>query len=152
MTPRHDTPEGLDLRLPSGRRVPPAALAALGLCAVAAGVAVFQLYDPNAVGSPFPPCLFKLAAGFDCIGCGVTRALHALAHGDLVRALEMNALAVIVLPLIPLMFLHTQGWRPAFLQPLMRVAMRPQLWLALLPAYWIARNLPWWPFSWLASG
>ena len=133
-------------------RLPVAALVVLGLCAVAAGVALFQLYDPNVAGNPFPPCLFKTATGLDCIGCGVTRALHALAHGDLMRALEMNPLAVFVLPLMPLMFLDTFGWRPAALQPLMRIVMRPQLWMVLLPVYWIARNLPWWPFSWLAAG
>lgn len=152
MTIRRDIAGGPSRRFSFSRRTLVAGAAVLGLCAVAAGVAVFQFYDPNAVGNPFPPCLFKTVTGLDCIGCGVTRALHALAHGDLMRAFEMNPLAVLVLPLMPLMLLDTFGWRPAALQPLMRIVMRAQLWMVLLPVYWVARNLPWWPFSWLAAG
>ena len=29
-----------------------------------------------------PPCLFHLLTGFDCPGCGMTRAFLRLAHGD----------------------------------------------------------------------
>lgn len=152
MTRPHDIAGGPARRFAFPRRVPVAALVVLGLCAVAAGAVVFQFHDPNAVGSLFPPCMFKAATGLDCIGCGVTRALHALAHGDLMRALEMNPLAVLVLPLMPFMLLDTFGWRPAALQPVMRILMRAKPWMVLLPAYWIARNLPWWPFSWLAAG
>jgi len=46
--------------------------------------------------------------------------------------------------------LWSAGWQPRWLQPFMRVAMEPRLWLVLLPTYWIARNLPWFPFTLLA--
>ncbi len=120
--------------------------------AVAVGVWILWNFDPNAPNSRFPPCLFRTFTGFHCIGCGLTRALHALVHGDIAGAFAMNPLAMLTLPLVPLMVLHGHGWRPAFLAPLMRVAMEPKLWLVMLPAYWIARNLPWWPFTWLAPG
>lgn len=126
----------------------------LAWAAVAAGAGIWLLrtFDPNVAGSPFPPCLFRLLTGHYCIGCGLTRALHALVHGDLPRALSMNPLAVLLLPVLPAMAAWAAGWRPRVLEPVMEVLLRPKLWLWVLPAYWIARNLPWPPFSWLAPG
>jgi hypothetical protein len=124
----------------------------LGATAVIAGVWMLRTYDPNVAGNPFIPCIFKAMTGFDCIGCGLTRALHALVHGDVVRAFSMNPLAMLVLPMVPLMLLDGRGATPPALKPLMSVVMTPKLWLVLLPAYWVARNLPWWPFTWLAAG
>ena len=83
---------------------------------------------------------------------GLTRALHALVHGDLGGALSMNPLAVLLIPLVPLMAAWGQGWQPRALRPVMAVVMEPKLWLVLLPAYWVARNLPWLPFTLLAPG
>ncbi len=129
-------------------------IAALTLAASAASVAIWLLwhFDPNASNNRFPPCMFRALTGYYCVGCGLTRALHALVHGDIVRAFAMNPLAMILFPLMPLMLLHTRGWQPVRLQPLMSIVMTPKLWLLLLPAYWIARNLPWWPFTLLAPG
>jgi hypothetical protein len=120
--------------------------------AIAVGVWLLRNYDPNAANSIFPPCLFKTLTGYHCIGCGLTRALHALVHGDVGRAFAMNPLAVLLIPVLPLMVLHGRGATPRVLKPLMSVVTMPKLWLVLLPAYWIARNLPWWPFTWLAPG
>jgi Protein of unknown function (DUF2752) len=116
------------------------------------GIWLLRTYDPNMPGSLFPQCLFKAMTGFHCIGCGLTRAMHALVHGDIAGAFAMNPLAMLVLPLIPLMLLDGRGATPQALKPFMSVVMQPKLWLVLLPAYWIARNLPWWPFTWLAPG
>lgn len=120
--------------------------------AAVAGIVFFQYADPNHPQSLLPPCMFHAATGYYCIGCGITRAFHALAHGDLARAFDMNPLAVIMVGLGPLMLLHVYGWKPAVLQPLMRVALSGWFWLIALPAYWVARNLPWWPFAWMAPG
>jgi hypothetical protein len=127
---------------------------ALTMAALAAivGVWVLRTYDPSAQNSFFPQCMFKAFTGYYCIGCGLTRALHALVHGDIAGAFAMNPLAMLVLPLIPLMLLDGRGATPGPLKPFMAVVMTPKLWLVLLPAYWVARNLPWAPFSWLAPG
>ncbi len=37
-----------------------------------------------------PKCLFRLLTGLQCPGCGGLRAMHALLHGDVVRALRYN--------------------------------------------------------------
>jgi len=120
--------------------------------AVAAGVWLLRTFDPNAAGNFFPKCIFLSVTGFHCVGCGLTRALHALAHGDIVRALEMNVVAVLLLPLIPLILLHDRGLTPRWMQGPMSIFAAPKFWLVLLPGYWIVRNLPWWPFTWLAPG
>lgn len=127
---------------------------ALTAAALVAAVGVWLLlnFDPNAADSPFPGCMFRALTGYFCVGCGLTRALHALVHGDLPRAFAMNPLGVLLLPAIPMMIAHGQGWRPRALQPVMHVLLAPKFWLVLLPAYWIARNLPWFPFTLLAPG
>ena len=128
--------------------------AALAGTAIAVPVGVWLLwnFDPNAADSPFPRCMFQAFTGLFCIGCGMTRALHALVHGDLVGALSMNPLGILTLPLIPLIIAASNGWKPRWLRPLLGVVMEPKFWLVVLPVYWIARNLPWFPFTLLAPG
>jgi hypothetical protein len=120
--------------------------------AVPVGIWLLWKFDPNVANSPFPVCMFHALTGYFCIGCGLTRALHALAHGDLAGALSMNPLAVLTIPVIPLIIAASQGWKPRWLQPLLKIVMEPKFWLVLLPLYWIARNLPWFPFTLLAPG
>lgn len=126
--------------------------AALAASILIAGVWALRTYDPNVQGNPFLPCLFNLVTGYYCPGCGITRALHALVHFDLIGALSMNPLAVLLVPIIPALVASSRGWRPRAIAPLMRVVEQPALWLVLIPAFGIARNLPWAPFSWMAPG
>ena len=126
--------------------LPPTALV------VGAGFWALRHFDPNSANSPFPPCSFHAVTGFYCIGCGLTRALHALAHGDVLTAISMNPLAILMLAIAPLVLGWTLGWRPRWMQPLITLLTTPAFWLTLLPVYWIARNLPWVPFTWLAPG
>jgi len=128
------------------------ALATAAAMAAVVGVWLLRHYDPNVAGSVFPPCVFHALTGYWCIGCGITRALHALVHGDIARAFAMNPLAMALLAVSPLLIGWRLGWQPRWLRPLVALLSEPKLWLVLLPAYWIARNLPWPPFSWLAPG
>ena len=134
---------------PTERTVAILLLVAAAVAAMAATV-LFRYVDPNAPGSPLPGCMFYQATHFYCIGCGLTRALHALTHGEVLRALHMNPLGMSMLVAGPLMLLHVAGLRPAALAPIMPVLLSPRFWLILLPAFWIARILPWWPFVLLA--
>ncbi len=123
------------------------ATAAVGTAAV--GIWVLRNFDPNVPGI-FPPCVFHELTGYWCIGCGITRALHALVHGDIAHAFSMNPLAMTLLAISPLLTAWKFGWRPRWLHPLVALLSEPKLWLILLPTYWVARNLPWWPFTLLA--
>lgn len=118
--------------------------ALLALGAFAATLVVLVFVDPRT--APFAPaCPFHALTGLHCPACGTGRALHALVHGDLRRALRLNALAVAAIPV--------------FLALALRAALRPEeplpvppLWLqllvfALLAAFLVGRNLPFEPFA-----
>ena len=126
-------------------------LATAALAAVA-GFWLLRNFDPNAAGNPFPECMFRAFTGWYCIGCGMTRALHALAHGDVLRAFSMTPLAMSLLAVSPLLGAWKLGWQPRWMRPLIATVSEPKFWLVLLPVYWIARNLPWFPFTLLAPG
>jgi len=44
------------------------------------------------------PCLFEAMFDLECPGCGLTRALQALLHGDLAAAWARNPLVFVVFP------------------------------------------------------
>ncbi|RMH92910.1 DUF2752 domain-containing protein [Lysobacter pythonis] len=115
-------------------------------------LALLRRFDPNHPGNPFFACNFHAVTGLWCPGCGATRALHALAHGDPLRALSMNALVVALIPLAIGTLFWLYGWRPTWMRKVAAPLARPWLWIAALPGFWLARNLPWPPFNWLAPG
>lgn len=123
----------------------------LGVGAIATFQVLWRL-DPNAKGSLLPPCPLHALTGWFCPGCGSTRALHALVHGDVVQALAMNPLLVVVLPLLAWMALSAAGLALPGRRTLMPIAANPRIWLVVLLGYWVLRNLPWLPFAWLAPG
>jgi hypothetical protein len=45
-------------------------------------------------------CLFRNLAGWECPGCGMTRAVLSLLRGDLATALHYNRMVVLVFPLL----------------------------------------------------
>lgn len=124
--------------------------------AVIFAAAVFYLwmvysYDPSRVHI-LPPCIFHAVTGLYCPGCGSTRAMHALLHGDIVRALDFNLLAVVAMPFISgaliLSFIRNfTGWRV----PKLDLGVRFSLFvLVLIMVFWVARNIPVYPFTLLA--
>ena len=106
---------------------------------VSALLALFH-FDP-AVSRIFPPCPFHTVTGLYCPGCGSLRAIHGLLHGHLAQALAMNPLMVISLPALAILYVrrcrHERVWFP---------------WCALvvLVVYVVLRNIPAWPFVFLA--
>ena len=139
--------------LPSPSLSPlPLALAGLAAAVVAAGVWVLRNFDPNTATGLFPSCLFYTFTGLHCPGCGITRALHALVHFDFGGALTMNALAVLALPLLTALALHS--WSPWRVLPARaaQVLGNGYGWIAAFVIFGVLRNLPWWPFAWLAPG
>jgi hypothetical protein len=119
---------------------------------VAFGVWALRSFDPNASNSPFMACLFERFTGLYCPGCGTTRGLHALVHGDLGQMMAMNPLLPVLMIATPLIALHGMGYRMPLPARAMRALNSPRLWLAVILGYWVMRNLPWWPFTLLAPG
>jgi hypothetical protein len=67
----------------------------LGATAAGAGAMVF-FFNPSTHGF-YPVCLFHKLTGWNCPGCGMTRSLYALLHGNFSTALRDNALFVFLL-------------------------------------------------------
>lgn len=80
-------------RVPRGRAARLAPLAAV-LAAVAGAFAYVGAVDPNEPGH-YPVCPLLHLTGLYCPGCGGLRSAHAVAHGDLLTALQANAPAVV---------------------------------------------------------
>lgn len=72
------------------RRVAAPVGTAGGLLLVWAGVALLRPGDAGPT-----PCLWRTTTGLDCPFCGSTRAAACLAHGDVIAALDHNALFVV---------------------------------------------------------
>ena len=126
-------------------------LPALAL-AGAAAVAVLWRVDPNQPGSLLPACPLHAFTGLYCPGCGATRALHALVHGDFGQAMAMNPLFTLALPLLVLMLLDALRSLPAPLAAFTRRFCDARPWAVLVLGFALLRNLPWLPFNLLAPG
>lgn len=109
-------------------------------------------FDPNRAGNPLPPCPFHWLTGLYCPGCGATRALHALLHGNLQKALSMNPVFVLALPIVALLFAAQCLTLPSVFLRATRIFSDARPWAWLLIGFAVLRNLPWYPFSLLAPG
>jgi hypothetical protein len=64
------------------------------LLLVAGGAAAWGLARWNPPHLPL--CTFQRLTGRPCPGCGMTRSMMALTHGDLLRSLRMHPLGVVL--------------------------------------------------------
>lgn len=131
-------------------RRPVAAPVAAG-AAVLAGCVALAVVDP--AGGP-PICPFRELTGWDCPGCGGTRAAHQLLTGNLSAAVDLNVLAVVALP-----FVVWALWVVlvrAFGGPRLALPAVSRRWsmvaLVAVGVFWVVRNLAGTPFAWLGTG
>jgi hypothetical protein len=61
--------------------------------AILGALAFVYFFNPGTNGF-YPICQFHKLTGLNCPGCGATRALYALLHGDFLLALKDNALFI----------------------------------------------------------
>ncbi|WP_461074347.1 DUF2752 domain-containing protein [Streptomyces deserti] len=121
-----------------GRLAVPAGL----LAAVAGAFAYVGAVDPHEPGH-YPVCPLLRFTGLYCPGCGGLRSAHAVVHGDLLAALQDNALAV--LGYVGFAVLWTVWVVRAVRGRPMRIDLGPvHLWSlgALLLVFTVVRNLP----------
>jgi hypothetical protein len=74
-------------------------LIAAGAVVAAVAIAVLYLFNPATAGF-YPPCVFRAMTGLLCAGCGATRAMHHLLHGNLMEAVRLNAMFVVATPVL----------------------------------------------------
>jgi hypothetical protein len=136
-----------------GQRMPEwLAPAGVALC-VAGGVAYSLLTNPaDSDAESSPTCVMKLLTGFDCPGCGGTRAAWYMLHGNIAAAARHHAMLVFATPFLIYIYI---AWT---LQVVTKRKVIPQLQLSTpviggFIGAWIMfsvlRNLPWAPFTWL---
>lgn len=125
---------------------PLAAPLAVGIAAVSA-LALVSARNPHVQGSFFV-CPFHAATGLDCPGCGATRGLYELVHGNLVAMADCNLLLALALPFLALRYVQWTGVRAGRFRPRMTLA-KPRWIIAfgiVVIAFWVVRNLPGVPF------
>jgi hypothetical protein len=134
-----------------GRRTP-RWLAPVGLAACCAAASAYVLWaNPTDIGATaLPTCLIRLTTGFDCPGCGGTRALWFLLHGDLPAAAQHHLIAVFAAPFLIYAYI---AWTAGVLfgrrLPKLRLSFRGLgIALGVWAAFTVLRNLPFEPFSW----
>lgn len=122
--------------------------AGTGVAGILAGAGVVAYFDPTKAGF-FPVCPLYSLTGLACPGCGLTRGFHALFHGDVLGALDYNALLpmfalLVAFALVSMASVAFGGRRAA-----VRLIDPNYLWVffVLLLVFGVARNLPWYPFT-----
>jgi uncharacterized protein DUF2752 len=116
-----------------------------------AGVAGFVVWlNPTDNGADtLPTCLVKATTGFDCPGCGGTRAFYYLLHGNLPEAARHHAMAVFAAPFLVWMYLAWAVkliWGKQLPQPRL-TARTISGFLGAWAVFTVVRNLPWAPFT-----
>ncbi len=122
--------------------------AAGGIALLAAGSAVVWYFDPTKAGF-FPVCPLYAMTGYACPGCGLTRGFHALFHGDILTALDFNAMIPVyalgfAFLVVSLISVAVRG------KGLIRLTSTPPFLVAtlvLVISFGVLRNLPFYPFS-----
>ena len=139
------TPEAHQKKLSSTLERALAAACAAAMSAVALAV---WFYNPSTAGF-FPVCPLYKMTGLACPGCGMTRGLHALLHGDLLGALDYNLLLPPILVFFGYVFVSllltvARGRGLAF-----KLFNEKILWgfFAFAFCFTVLRNLPFYPFS-----
>ena len=131
----------------------PATAGPLGVAACTAAAAGWLATVNTTSASWWPGCVFHQLTGFDCPGCGGTRAVLALARGDLLAAASHNLLTVSLLPVLALVWVQwlqlTRGRRASVWQP--GPAASWTLTAAVI-GFFVVRNLELPGARWLAAG
>jgi hypothetical protein len=114
---------------------------------LAAGAVVLFVLEPGK-SAFLPVCPFRVLTGFTCPGCGTTRGLHQLLHGNVVGAFELNPFLILALPFLIYVLLR---YTSTVLQgkPIRRNTLPAKYIWALFGFvlfFWIFRNTPFYPF------
>ena len=109
---------------------------------VSGGVVLYWLDPARYVF--MPKCFFRTLTGWDCPGCGLQRAVHALLHGRFVEAFQYNYFLFMALPYVfAVMYMEwfTKGEKHLRLR---RILYHPYVLYAYVVLYllwWVMRNV-----------
>lgn len=119
-------------------------------CCAAASAYVLWSNPTDGGANDMPSCLVRLTTGFDCPGCGGTRAAWYLLHGDVAAAAQHHMMFVFAVPFLIYMYV---AWAAGAIfnkqLPRLRLGYKTVgIVLAVWAAFTVLRNLPFAPFSW----
>ena len=122
-------------------------VAGIWLLLIAGAVYLF-IFEPGRTGF-FPVCLFRLLTGLTCPGCGTTRALHAILHGEIETAFMLNPLLLLASPLLVYALMRYSVTVMRGGVPRKNAVPAPYLYALffVLMGFWIFRNTPFYPFA-----
>lgn len=109
---------------------------------VSGGVVLYWLDPARYVF--MPKCIFRTLTGWDCPGCGLQRAVHALLHGHFAEAFQYNYFLFMALPYVfAVMYMEwfTKGEKHLRLR---RILYHPYVLYAYVVLYllwWVMRNV-----------
>ncbi len=109
----------------------------------AATAGFIYFFDPSQ-SHVYPVCQFHQLTGLNCPGCGATRGLYALLHGDLATAARDNLLLVAGIAGTALRGgwfawnRHRRGTNPDFFPPRWLIPL-----VGIVILFGVLRNLPW---------
>jgi len=101
----------------------------------------------------YPNCIFNSLTGLYCPGCGSQRAVSALLHARLDKAIDYNLLMVLSTPLIlysAVAFTWNIFSKKKLTQKLFYSPVFIRVFLSAVILFAVLRNIPVYPFSWLA--
>lgn len=111
----------------------------LGIAGMALAVLLY-LYPADQYDF-WPKCILNYYTGYYCPGCGNTRALSALLHGDLPGSLKKNILFIPTVAAVVLTLVYPKiAYNRVFTWSLVIIYI----------LFFILRNLPYYPFTLLA--
>ena len=119
----------------------PSLMIGTAAAALTAALIVVYNFSPSRY-SFYPRCPFYAATHLLCPGCGATRALHSLLHGDWTGALHLNAMFTVLAPVFLACFIFC-GYHAMRYDRLPRLAVPRRLWLGAAIAvllFTVARN------------
>ena len=118
----------------------------VGLTAISIFLFFFNPSSP--ANQWFPKCPFRLVTGFQCPGCGSTRAFYQLLPLHPVAAFKFNPLIMLTLPFLIYGFgICKKRYYGTTLSPFIHPPIYLWAWLVLMIFFWIFRNTPWYPFG-----
>ncbi|WP_343522877.1 DUF2752 domain-containing protein [Pedobacter sp.] len=116
-------------------------------------VIIYYKFNPE-VYNFFPECPFHKYLHLDCPGCGSQRAVHALLHLNLQKAMDYNLLLVLSLPILILQLffkIYAYFTKRNLVLRFWYNPNTPKIIFVIVMIFWIARNLPFIPFKYLAA-
>jgi len=115
--------------------------------------AVIFFYFYNPVTKAYPSCPFYYYTGLYCPGCGSSRAVYQIVHGNFLYALNLNPLLIIAIFFIFYLLIGKLNIKVKRKAIFRRKVFTKKIYIAIIVViglYWIIRNIPVYPFSILA--